>query len=124
MLSLTEVKSLVKSGMDVDGQQFTAPTGAVGMVLAGLSPRGKKWAEFTCVHPGCTNTHYREISDWHQCGKCGPHALIRLRDQRRRNKPVDVANIKADLMLKMKAIQDYAAKHSISLTDTSDTDEQ
>lgn len=45
----------------------------IGVVLPALSPRGKVQAELTCIEPGCTEKHTREMSDWHQCSRCRTH---------------------------------------------------
>lgn len=55
-------------------EAFTAPTGARGVVLSQLSPRGKQQARLSCVVVGCEETHVRESSDWHQSGRCLLHA--------------------------------------------------
>jgi hypothetical protein len=65
----------------VAGDSFVNPVGAVGTVLPGKSPKGKNTASFTCVEPGCNNTHVREASDWHQCGKCLEHAKTRSKSK-------------------------------------------
>lgn len=50
------------------GLEFQAPTGAKGKIIAERSPRGKLQAALICIT--CGDTHVREVSDWHQCGKC------------------------------------------------------
>jgi len=74
MFTMDEVKK-----NPVAGSQFLSPTGAVGTVLEGLSIKGKVRAEFNCVVEGCTATHVREQSDWHQCGKCLAHTKKRYK---------------------------------------------
>lgn len=79
-LSMAEAKALAnKSPQEAAGKRFIAQTGAIGVILAELSPRGKPQAELTCLTPGCTETHIREISDWHQCGMCRTHKKSKSR---------------------------------------------
>lgn len=76
MLDMNEAKSQANKDLkSVAGLQFQSPTGAIGTILPELSERGKLQAEFTCTNTlkdgtACPNTHVREISDWHQSGKC------------------------------------------------------
>ena len=79
MLTMNEAKSL---GISAAGQEFecdsgnfagNVPNGIIGVILPEVSSRGKVQAELTCSVPGCTNTHIREKSDWHQCRFCAVH---------------------------------------------------
>ena len=83
-LSMREAKKL---GLKAAGEQFfctkspyyaggqeDVPNGVIGTILPELSNRGKLQAELTCTEPGCTATHIREVSDWHQCTKCEQHS--------------------------------------------------
>lgn len=80
MLTMLEAKALAnKSLAEAAGKQFTAQTGAIGVILPEPSVRGKPQAELTCLEEGCTETHVREISDWHQCGKCRTHKKSKSR---------------------------------------------
>lgn len=82
MLTMTQVKEMLKSAKgltaEIIGSEFEAPTGARGRVLAQLSEHGKVQAEMTCTETVdgilCMQTHVREQSDWHQCGKCVDHS--------------------------------------------------
>lgn len=79
-LSMAEAKALAnKSLSEAAGQRFIAQTGAIGVILAEPSVRGKPQAELSCLESGCTETHIREISDWHQCGKCRTHKKTKTR---------------------------------------------
>lgn len=79
-LSMSEAKALAnKSTAENAGKRFSTPAGVIGVILADLSPRGKPQAELTCSEAGCTETHVREISDWHQCGKCRTHKKSKSR---------------------------------------------
>lgn len=70
VLTMKEIKDLLQVDHKSNvGKQFTTPMGVTGTVLAELLD-GKYAATFTCSTPGCTNTHIRRMSDWHQCGKC------------------------------------------------------
>lgn len=110
MYTLEQIKQAIISGSVKDGDQFTTPTGAVGTYTARLSQRGKIQAVFTCTWNGCQNTHEREISDWHQCGKCVAHAKIRLRDiGRKRTKKKDITAVREMLL----ASQDALAKRVV-----------
>ena len=74
-VEMNEAKAVAKKSLtEAAGVKFTTPTGALGVVLAEPSVRGKPQAELTCTEPGCTELHVREVSDWHQCGKCRTHA--------------------------------------------------
>lgn len=46
----------------------------LGTILGHLSPKGKVQAELACLTEGCTETHTREQSDWHQSLMCRTHA--------------------------------------------------
>lgn len=79
MLTMAEAKA---AGAKAAGQEFECersaylgggPTGAIGTILAEPSARGKLQAELTCCEPGCTGTHNREVSDWHQSRFCELH---------------------------------------------------
>lgn len=83
MLTMNEAK---KAGIKAAGQEFECvksdfygggPTGAIGTVLPEFSSRGKLQATLTCSHPGCTETHIREVSDWHQSSKCATHTKVK-----------------------------------------------
>ena len=71
MLTMIEAKKL---GVEAAGEEFECPTGARGRILEMLSEHKKVQAELSCVEQGCTNTHIREQSDWHQCGRCPEHS--------------------------------------------------
>lgn len=83
--SLTEAKAILKNG-PVAGLKFQVeasdnkagalPAGTIfmGVVLAERSGRGKVQAELSCSKPGCTETHIREVSDFHQAYLCRTHA--------------------------------------------------
>jgi hypothetical protein len=75
MLDMLEAKKL---GVKAAGEEFTCPTGAVGRVLEALSVHGKCQAELSCTEAGCAETHVREQSDWHQCGKCKTHCKTKV----------------------------------------------
>lgn len=80
IVTMDEAKKLASKNLaEAVGTQFEAPTGATGTVIAELSSRGKVQAELTCTEQGCTETHVREISDWHQCGKCRTHKKSKSR---------------------------------------------
>lgn len=79
MLTMAEAK---KSGIKAAGEEFECvksdfygggPTGAIGTILPELSARGKLQASLTCATEGCTETHIREVSDWHQSANCAIH---------------------------------------------------
>lgn len=76
MLDMNEAKAQANKDLkSAAGLQFQSPTGAIGTILPELSERQKLQAEFTCTNTlkdgtACPNTHVREISDWHQSGKC------------------------------------------------------
>lgn len=73
-VELSVVKEAVKNGEDVSGVTFVNAKGATGTVLPGKSLHLKLQAEMTCTTDGCTETHVREQSDWHQSHKCRTHA--------------------------------------------------
>lgn len=79
MITMSEAKKL---GVKAAGEEFACeksayygggPTGAIGVVLPELSSHGKVQATLSCTEPGCTETHVREASDWHQSTKCDTH---------------------------------------------------
>lgn len=92
MKTMTEMKALIahnlvtlKSNQGVAtllaGTEFTCENGRGEKVAARLLPQlsshGKIQAELACSRPGCTKTHTRERSDWHQallCRECRPSA--------------------------------------------------
>ena len=61
----------------VTGTRFRGAKGVHGEVVGELSERGKVVARLSCSIPHCTETHLREISDWHQCHLCRNHAPSR-----------------------------------------------
>lgn len=83
MLTMAEAK---KSGIKAAGEEFECvksdfygggPTGSIGTILPELSARGKLQASLTCSVEGCTETHIREVSDWHQSSKCATHSTAK-----------------------------------------------
>jgi regulator of protease activity HflC (stomatin/prohibitin superfamily) len=78
MLTIEQIKEAIKAKENVVGMTFVNSRGAQGVVLEALSPRGKRQAEMTCVAvQGCTETHIREQSDWHQSYACRTHSRPR-----------------------------------------------
>ena len=84
-LTMAQAKTL---GVKAAGQEFECeksafygggPTGAIGTILPELSVHGKLQAVLTCTEAGCTNTHVREVSDWHQCTKCEEHRKVKAK---------------------------------------------
>ncbi len=63
-LTMDEAKKSGKAG-----DTFTNPRGVTGTILPDLV-NGKRAAVFNCSTPGCTNTHTRLVSDWHQVSRC------------------------------------------------------
>ncbi len=74
VVTVEELKASIKAKTDVSGVTFVNVKGSQGTVLPGKSDHGKLRAEMTCVKEGCTETHIREISDFHQCGLCRTHS--------------------------------------------------
>ena len=99
MKSVEDIKKDIIAGVIKPGDQFLNKAGATGTYIPELSARGKLQARFNCTWHGCPMEHVREISDWHQCGKCEAHAKIRLRDigRKRPKKGVNVAQVRDDL---------------------------
>ncbi len=89
ILSLAAAKSLVRASYGTPqtnqnaattcaGTVFLAGNGKVEVlatILPSLSQKGKVQAELACAVEGCTKTHIREQSDWHQSVNCRDHAL-------------------------------------------------
>lgn len=73
IIDLSVVKEMIKQRREVAGVRFINQKGSIGTVLANLSSHGKRQAEMTCTTDGCTETHVREQSDWHQCSSCRSH---------------------------------------------------
>ncbi len=84
-LTLTEIKALIRANLGspqanqnassaLAGTEFETKGGVTGVILAELSPKGKVQARLTCIEAGCTETHVREQSDWHQSFRCRTHA--------------------------------------------------
>ena len=74
MNTIDEVKAACRrNDPSIAGMQFTNQRGSVATVLANKSSRDKYHATMTCTIAGCTDTHLREMSDWHQCYKCLTH---------------------------------------------------
>lgn len=84
MRNMNEIKeSIKKNGVSsVAGESFEGKNGVTATVLAELSHRQKPQAEITCSVEGCTNTHIREISDWHQSDKCREDAKSKSKGAR------------------------------------------
>lgn len=59
-----------KTGAAAVGKLFINSKGAIACVLDIINVRGKRLALFGCTSPGCSGTHVRETSDWHQVGSC------------------------------------------------------
>ena len=89
VLSLAAIKSAVRTNLGtpqnnanaaaaLKGQVFLAEDAKGRTVLAvvegALSPKGKVQATLACLVEGCTETHVREQSDWHQSLNCRTHA--------------------------------------------------
>lgn len=72
VLSIEALKAKISSKENVVGLTFINSKGAQGTVLPNLSEHGKRQAEMTCTGKGgaCTETHFREQSDWHQSYQC------------------------------------------------------
>lgn len=82
-MTLQEMKEEIKADLSkMVGEQFEGKNGIIGVVLADYSTRGKPQAEFGCSVEGCTETHVRELSDWHQSDKCRTHAKSKAKGER------------------------------------------
>ena len=91
-LTMKEAKAL---GLKAAGEEFicdrgecygNAPTGCIGRILPDLSSHKKLQAVLTCAHVAedgtkCTNTHIREVSDWHQSRFCAEHAKTKKKSK-------------------------------------------
>lgn len=113
MNTIQEIKAAVKAGKAA-GQQFQNAAGSTGTVLLEVSARGKPLAEMSCTKPGCTATHRREISDWHQSHRCGEHPANRSGKSGTKKK--DAVDQKAALEDANAKLLQYAAdnKHVLS----------
>ncbi len=72
-LSKATLKSNAAVAASLAGTKFLSGKGATGEILPTVSAHGKVQARFTCIVPGCTETHDREQSDFHQVGACRTH---------------------------------------------------
>jgi hypothetical protein len=85
-LSMQDAKDLARSDLSkAAGQEFECygldgqPNGVIGTILPELSSRLKIQATLTCLTEGCTETHVREISDWHQSRNCLTHSKTKAK---------------------------------------------
>lgn len=91
-ISMTEMKTLIADSLGTPANNQNAATALAGTeflaeakggkfvtakLLGVLSPKGKLQAELSCSEEGCTETHVREQSDWHQSMLCRTHAAAK-----------------------------------------------
>ena len=91
-ISMKEMKDAIKANLGTPpnnanaakalaGTEFLAegPNGKFvsAKLLGELSAKGKLQAELSCSEEGCTETHDREQSDWHQSMLCRTHAAAK-----------------------------------------------
>lgn len=79
VFTVKQLREKISSKENVVGLSFVNARGATGTVLDGLSSHGKRQAEMTCITQGCTETHVREQSDWHQSFACRTHSKTKKR---------------------------------------------
>ena len=91
-ISMLEMKKLIAESLGTPANNQNAATALAGTeflaegkggrfvtarLLPTLSPKGKLQAELGCSEDGCTETHVREQSDWHQSMLCRTHAAAK-----------------------------------------------
>lgn len=100
-ISMLEMKTLIAESLGTPANNQNAATALGGTeflaeakggrfvtakLLPNLSPKGKLQAELSCSEDGCTETHVREQSDWHQSMLCRTHAAakkVKLSDEQK-----------------------------------------
>ena len=79
VVALSVIKDRIKAKENVVGMTFRNERNALGTILEALSDHKKRQAEMTCTTEGCTETHIREQSDWHQSYACRTHGKSKSR---------------------------------------------
>lgn len=113
-ISMTEMKKLIKESLGTPANNQNAAAAlagtsflceskdgkfVTGKLLPVLSAKGKLQAELSCSEEGCTETHVREQSDWHQSMVCRTHAAakkVKLTDEQKAARKVAKAQAVID----------------------------